>query len=231
MKFTKRLMMVGTLGIAGLMAIPASAQWNPWGNNSGWHRDRDHDRDRDWDRDRDHDRNRASYGYGQNGSYSRSQSSAYQQGVRDGQWDRQHGPQRRSRNWRNNGDAQAYRQGYSEGYNGSYGGYGNSGNNNGRWGTWGNRNGYPNGSYGGYGNGAGAQRAQQMGYQDGLSEGSKDAQTGHSYRPTESPAYKDADHGQSVSGVSKDQYKQLYRNAYMQGYQRGYGSRGGYGRR
>jgi ribosome modulation factor len=203
MKATKRLMMLATLGVAGLIAIPASAQWNPWGH--------DHDRDRD--------------GYGQ-GTYSGSQNSAYEQGYKDGIWDREHGPQERSRNWRNDGDAAAYRDGYNSGYRGGNGGY-----SDGRWGTWGDHDRYPNGGYGGGYNRDGVERARQMGYQDGMYEGSKDAQTGHSYRPTASGAYKDANHGQSVSGISGSDYKQIYRDAYMRGYEQGYGGRGGYGRR
>ncbi len=204
---TKRLVLTAALGLAGLMAIPAYAQ------------DRDHDRD-------DRDRN----GTYNNGQYSRdSQNQAYQQGMKDAQWDRQHGPQTRNRAWRNDYDAQAYRQGYNVGIgngNGAYRGDRDHDRDHDRDGRWSNNGGYPNGGYpnGGYNNGRGGNNnyASQMGYTDGVNDGAKDRQTGHSYRPTQIYGYKDANHGQSQSGMDKEQYKQLYRQAYLQGYQRGY---------
>ncbi len=199
---TRKVLMAAVLGLAGLVAIPASAQSGGWYNRGNWGwQDGDHDRD-------DHDRG--------NSNYNRdSQNKAYQQGYKDGVWDTQHGPQQRSRNWSNSYDAQAYRDGYNAGYRGN-GGYSN---NRGSWGRGGY--GYDNGGYGnrgGYGN-------SQQGYNDGLNDGSRDRQTGHSFRPTQQSDYKHADRGYG-GGISKDEYKQMYRNAYMQGYQRGY-----YGRR
>ncbi len=77
---------------------------------------------------------------------------------------------------------------------------------------------------GGYNNGA----ASQWGYQDGVQAGQRDRSSGHSYRPYQWEAYKDADHGWSSSGYrSKDQYKQEYRQAFVDGYDQGFG-RGGY---
>jgi hypothetical protein len=55
-----------------------------------------------------------------------------------------------------------------------------------------------------------------------VNDGTRDAQTGHSFRPTEQAGYRHADRGREQSGLSSDQYKQVYRDAYMQGYQRGY---------
>jgi hypothetical protein len=195
MKNTKGMLVTVVLGLAGLMAIPAAAQngsWNGNNRNGGW-------------QDRDH------------GNYNNgSQNKAYQQGYKDGVWDTQHGPQQRSRNWSNDSDARAYRDGYNAGYrgNGAYnGGYNN--NRGGRWGSWSNNNGRYNTGYGGSGNYA------QQGFIDGQNDGSRDRQTGHSFRPTEQPGWKHADRGYN-GGVSKDQYKQMYRDAYMQGYQRGY---------
>lgn len=186
---TKKVLISAVLGLAGLIAIPAYAQYN---HGWGWQ--------------------------GANGNYGRSsQNQAYQQGYRDGQWDTQHGPQRRSRNWSHDYDAQAYRDGYNAGYRGAY-----NGNNrdwdrdrdhdrDGRWG-W-------NNNHGGYGGHAG--NYSQQGFIDGQNDGTRDRQTGHSFRPTEQPGYKHADRGYT-GGVSKDEYKQIYRQAYMQGYQRGY---------
>ncbi len=220
MMFGKREFLTAALALAGLMAIPAYAQYGGWYGNrdGGWYggnrgnwgwQDRDHDRDHD----RDDRYNNNGYGY------SGSQNRAYQQGYKDGIWDTQHGPQNRSRNWKNDADARAYRDGYNAGYRGN-GGY----NNNGRWGRGGY--GYPNGNYGygngGYGYGRGGNYAQQ-GFIDGQNDGSKDRQTGHSFRPTENPGWRHPDRGyNSGMGISKQQYEQAYRDAYMQGYQRGY---------
>ena len=82
-----------------------------------------------------------------NGNYQNS--AAYQQGYKDGVWDTQHGPQQRSRNWKNDYDAQAYRQGYNAGYRGT-GAYNNNGRYNGRYDNRGSY-GYGNSGYSGYG--------------------------------------------------------------------------------
>ena len=190
----RKFMLAGALGLAGLMAIPAAAQYR--------------------------------YGYGQ-GQYDRSSSQAYQQGVRDGQWDNDHGPQNRNRYWRNPADAQAYRDGYNSAYRGNNAGNYRNGRRDRDWdhdrdryrrGGWGNGNGGYGYGNGGYNNGGGY---AQQGYIDGVNDGSHDRQTGHSFRPTEWAGYRHADRGYNGQG-SKDQYKAAYRQAYMQGYQRGY---------
>jgi hypothetical protein len=69
-----------------------------------------------------------------------------------------------------------------------------------------------------------AQRACSYGYNDGMAAGERDRRTGHSFRPTHSDRYEDAsDHG-NHDGMSRDQFKGIYREAYFRGYQRGYGS-------
>jgi hypothetical protein len=69
-----------------------------------------------------------------------------------------------------------------------------------------------------------AHRARSYGYNDGLAEGERDRRTGHSFRPTHSDRYEDAsDHG-NHDGMSRDEFKRIYREAYFHGYQRGYGS-------
>src|SRR4051812_46783222 len=56
----------------------------------------------------------AQYNQGYPGNYSHdSERSAYQQGVKDAQWDNTHGSQNRNRNWKNDYDARAYRDGYN----------------------------------------------------------------------------------------------------------------------
>jgi hypothetical protein len=215
MDYTKKVLAAAAFGLAGLMAIPASAQYYPQGNNGGWH---------------DGDRNNGQYRRVDDRYYSHdSERDAYQQGYRDGIYDRQNGPHQRQRAWKHNYDANAYRDGYNEAYNGRNSGNGSWRNGNGRWGGrdnagWRNRDVYSNGGYGngGYGNGGYGRGYSRQGYIDGVNDGTRDAQTGHSFRPTEQPGYKHADRGREGSGLGKDEYKQVYRDAYMQGYQRGY---------
>ncbi len=68
-----------------------------------------------------------------------------------------------------------------------------------------------------------AERARNTGYQDGIAEGEKDRNSGHSYRPTHSDRYEDAHDNGNRDGLSRDQFKGIYRQAYLNGYQRGYG--------
>ena len=178
--------------------------------------------DRDW-RDR----------YGQNGYQDWSNNRAYQEGMRDGQRDRY---ANRAQQYRGRYSSDpAYQAGYNRGYGEVSG--------NGRWGRdrsgygrdqsgygYGN-GGYGNGGYGRYGNGAyGNNAAQQVGYQDGINDGRQDRQTGHSFRPQQQQAYKNADHNYSAAYGDRQQYKDAYRVAYQQGYQQGYNVGGGYRR-
>jgi hypothetical protein len=160
-------------------------------------RDNDDHRWRDNDRDRGHDRDHD------------LNSAAYRDGFNDGARDRQRnrGSRPDVRRWKHDDDRRAYYSGYRAGYNGSR-------PNTRGW----QQNG--RGSYG-YGNQAG-----QIGFQDGLNDGQRDRQSGHNFRPTDSGAYKHADHGYNSSFGNKDQYKQEYRQANASGYQRGYSGRG-----
>jgi hypothetical protein len=65
--------------------------------------------------------------------------------------------------------------------------------------------------------------AYNTGFQDGLDEGAKDRRTGHSFRPYEHAAWKDADHNLSTVRANKQDYKSRYREGYERGYQQGYG--------
>jgi hypothetical protein len=208
MKSFKALLLVGSL-LFGTGAI-ANAQ-------SGWGRD---DNRGSWQQ-RD----------------ARDRQKAYQDGLKDGQKDaRKNRSNHYNNRYRENDDRRAYDAGYRQGRG-----------NNGNWGNNrypnGNYPNYPNGNYpnddrrsphpfgdvmgrqqGNYPNGGGygVNLAGQNGYSDGYLAGQKDRSTGHSFRPTENKGYKDADRGQSSSGVSKDQFKQAYRDGFMNGYQRGY---------
>ncbi len=129
---------------------------------------------------------------------------------RDRDRDRDHRWWHRDRDW-DRDDGYRYRGYYGNGYYGNGGYYGYS-------------------PYYGYGRSYGNQ-AFQIGYQDGIRDGERDFQTGHSFRPTQQPNFRHADRGYGSFGYgSLGQYKAEYRQGYEQGYQRGYG-RGGYGRR
>ncbi len=144
---------------------------------------------------------------GQNQDRDRGENSWYNRGYRQGQQDAQSG--RRSARFpgRERDDRRAWEQGYEAGWRAA--------RDHGR----GNGPGY------GGGGGRSVEQARQVGYQDGLAKGQSDRATGHSYRPTQHDAYKDADHQYSVIGGDKNQYKQLYRQGFMEGYQRGYNGR------
>ena len=183
-----------SLALTIAMAIPSSAQ------------DRDHDRDNN------------------NGAYNdnnyNTNSDAYKKGMREGQDDRNRGNQREHRHaWKNDRDAQDYAAGYQAGYGSAYGnGVGWAGRHhddddrraNGQW----------NNGNGAYGN-AGRQ-AEQIGYQDGISDGGKDRSTGHSFRPTHDDNYKSASRGYTSNFGDKQTYKNTYRQGYERGYQEGY---------
>ncbi|MFB3815031.1 MAG: hypothetical protein ACE14L_13060 [Terriglobales bacterium] len=172
-----------------------------------WHGDDDDYNRRDgyyWDHDR------------------RESQKWYERGVRDGRNDREHHRQFRirDRRWNDRGDRNAYLAGYRAGY--GHSGYGWDGgyDRDRRWG-------YPDDRRrgGSWGYNQGYQHAYNTGYQDGLLLGQNDRRTGHSYRPTEHAAYKDADHNYSLVGGDKQTYKNEYRNGYNRGYQAGYNGR------
>jgi hypothetical protein len=101
--------------------------------------------------------------------------------------------------WREADDRAAYRNGYLRGYR-EVGGY---------YRGDGDRDDY-------------ADSARRLGYQDGYNDGIRDRRTGHSFRPTHSDHYEDADRGYNRSFGDKKYYKQAYREGYRQGYDRGY---------
>ncbi len=103
---------------------------------------------------------------------------------------------------------------YYYGYPYYYGGY---------WGGWPYFSFYYGAPYYGYGGSYYYQNdgsAAQWGYRDGLDAGRSDAVNGHSYRPYEWEAYRDADHGMSLNPYGG--YREEYRRAFLDGYSRGY---------
>lgn len=182
-----------TLALGLVVAAYAQGGWRDWGDYS--------------------------YGSGPYG-YGRYADRAYGEGLSQGESDRANRRQYsyKTPEWRSGDEdyRQAYRAGYDRGYRdfigydgqyapSPYRGYGN------RYGGYGYRDHEP------YGN-PGCER----GLQDGRRDGERDRATGHSYRPTHSDNYEDADRGYNSSFGDKKYYKQQYRNGYIQGYEQGY---------
>lgn len=136
-----------------------------------------------------------------NVQWDRDDREAYREGYRQGQSDANHG--RRvdwdDNRWREADDRAAYRNGYLRGYRevSSY-----------------NRGDDDRDDY-----------ARRLGSEDGYNDGIRDRRTGHSFRPTHSDHYEDADRGYDRRFGDKRYYKQVYREGYRQGYDRGYNSR------
>jgi hypothetical protein len=132
----------------------------------------------------------------------RDDRQAFREGYRQGTWDARHG--RRvdwdDNRWREADDRAAYRDGYMRGYREVRLDYDRD------------RDRY-------------SDSARRIGYEDGYNDGRRDWHTGHSFRPTHSDHYEDADRGYNRWFGDKNYYKQLYREAYRQGYERGYGER------
>jgi hypothetical protein len=156
--------------------------------------------------------------------YAQPTDRAYNNGVLQGQRDRANNlPYSYQKpEWRY-GDKN-YRQAYRDGYDQGYRSYNYNRTRQPEYNSpyWGNN---PEGGYrpNGYAYG---DPGSQRGYLDGLRDGQRDQVTGHSYRPTHSDNYEDADRGYHSSFGDKKYYKQKCRNGYVQGYQAGYGSRG-----
>ena len=159
--------------------------------------------------DGDHDRDDYS-------RFDRDDAKYYNRGFRDGQSDARHnrGFQMRYRRGWDRDDAQAYVRGYRAGYDSLF--------------RRDDRRGYLYGQPGVYGYGQPGQYGRygaspyNIGFEDGLRYDAQDRNTGHSFRPTNSSAYHDADRGFYGGYASKSEYKSQYRSGYLQGYQRGY---------
>jgi hypothetical protein len=132
------------------------------------------------------------------------QNRFYQQGVRDGHEDREHGRawRIRDRRWDDRDDRDAYIAGYRAGFGSPEYGFRDPDDH-----YYGRR--YQNQAY-------------NFGFEDGLRIGRQDRFGGHSFRPTHGDRYDDADRGYDRSFGDKDNYKNTYRSGYMAGYQRGY---------
>ena len=161
---------------------------------------------------------------------AQSTDSNYQQVLRDGQSDRANNRphQYRERSDPRNNDAaqnRAYEAGYNAGFRTNNRQFDRNGDYSGRYDPLG-RQVNPYGQNGQYGQGPyGNNTAARNGQQDGLFDGQKDRQTGHSNRPTQGDWYKSATRGYDSSLGNREQYKAAYRQAYLPAYQRGYTGR------
>jgi hypothetical protein len=161
---------------------------------------------------------------------SEERSEAWQDGFRDGRFDREHSHKFHPKPQRHRDDRQfpqAYEHGYRAGFSGSSNAAWQERRDDDRY----RRGGYPpqNSAYGngnsGYPsrmpNGTNTNAAYNAGYQDGHADGMRDKSTGHSFRPTEGDNYKQAKHGWTGMG-DRQAFKDTYRQGYAKGYQRGY---------
>jgi hypothetical protein len=142
--------------------------------------------------DQDRDRDRNTQAY--NDGYAQGQADARSHAGRNDQ---------ATTRWTKDDDQRAYRQGYDSGYD-------NIMNN-------GNAAAVPGSNLP-----SGDQQARQFGYQDGLAAGRADQMKGHSFKPEDHDLYKNGLHGWSSTLGTKDQFKQLYREAFVKGYEDGY---------
>ncbi len=148
----------------------------------------------------------------------------YQRGVRQGQYD---GSRNRNQQYRgrfsNDYDRDAYRAGYDKGFQDARAEHASRDNGAAyrRQGPYGQNGQYSNNQNGQYNRN---NQAAQMGAQDGMSDGRRDRQTGHSNRPTEGDNYKNALRGYNSSLGGETAYKAAYRQAYGPAYQQGYSS-------
>ena len=223
---------LGTL-VLGLVLLAPIGYAQSGRNDRDW-RDQD-SRDRDW---RNDDRNSGNYAI----------NRGYQDGLRQGQFDRsRNGSRNGSGNYRNR-DWQradrgyeksmgpkgqykkAYRDGYERGHQEGFTGHSaNGGWNDGERGRRGSRDGYPGNGYpndGGYGNNPLSRSAQQNGMADGAHYAQMDRNNGNAYNPTGAKGYRDADHGYASSLGSKDEFQRIYRESFVRGYQQAFGNAG-----
>ena len=230
MRLNHKLKTLGML-VLGLVLLA------PMGYAQIW-RDRDDrdDRNGDWR----HGRNNTNY----------AMERGYQDGLRQGQFDRS---RRGNQTYRNNRDWQrgdrgyeksmgakgqykkAYREGYERGYQDAiYGRNANGGWNDDR-GRRSRRDGYPNTGYpnsgypngnGGYNANALVQSAQRNGFQSGAHYAEMDRSRGHAYNPTGAKGYRDADQGYDDSLGSKSDFQRIFRENFVRGYQQAYGNIG-----
>jgi hypothetical protein len=140
-------------------------------------------------------------------------TQAYNDGYAQGQADARSHTSRNDQaapsRWTKDDDTRAYRQGYDAGYD-------NIMNNGSARENAGIPPNMPHGD----------QQATQFGYQDGLAAGRADQRKGHKFDPHDHGLYKDGEHGWTSTLGTKDEYKNLYREAFVKGYEDGFRGNG-----
>ena len=129
-------------------------------------------------------------------------SDGYSQGQADARSHATRNDQALSSRWTKDDDQRAWRQGYDAGFDNIMNGSANVAV----------PADLPHGD----------QQATQFGYQDGLAAGRADQMKGHSFKPDDHDLYKNGLHGWTTSLGTKDNFKQLYREAFVKGYEAGY---------
>lgn len=145
--------------------------------------------------------------------YQRGYEAGRREAVRDAR-SRRGGDYRRHdgyrRGWRGPAaELNAYRQGFADGYQASFGRVNRAWRN-----TYPGR-GYPGASYA-------YSPAGQRGFEAGYREGRKAARSNDRYDPRREKKYRQGDDGYNRRYGSRDRYKQEYRAAFQAGYDRGY---------
>ena len=125
--------------------------------------------------------------------YTQGQADAHSHAVRNDQ---------ATTPWVRDDDQRAYRQGYDAGYDSAVRNESNAAA----------PAALPHGD----------QQATQFGYQDGLAAGRYDQMKGKQFKPEDHDLYKSGTHGWEPSLGTKEQFKQLYREAFVRGYQEGF---------
>jgi hypothetical protein len=128
-------------------------------------------------------------------------SDGYAQGQADARSNGTRNDQATSR-WSKDDDLRAYRQGYDAGYD----------NITTRGDTAAPATDIPHG----------IDQAKHFGYDDGLAAGRHDQMKGQKFKPEDHDLYKNGLHGWTPAIGTKDQFKQLYREAFVKGYEEGF---------
>ncbi len=145
--------------------------------------------------DQDGDRARNTQAY--TDGYAQGQADARDHAIRNDQATTQ---------WTKDDDRRAYRQGYDAGYDNIMNPAASSSA---------LPAGLPHGD----------QQGTQFGYQDGLAAGRHDRMKGDQFKPQDHDLYKNGLHGWTATLGTKDEFKQLYREAFVKGYEDGYRGR------
>jgi hypothetical protein len=188
-------------------------------SEQGMEHGKGHDKDKHDQGNNDKDKHDQGNNNDNRNDYSNTANASnrfFQQGVSQGQYDRQKNRGRKYRsNPRDGNDRQAYQSGYDQGYSNNQNTYGQYSQNSqhAQNGVFGNT------QYGNNNNNPGF----RMGSQDGTNDGRSDRAAG---RPLKyGPGYNHPDRGYNNSYGDKNAYQQQYKVGYQQAYQQAFNGR------